>query len=84
MDFSEHHLRILSWTADGVSAAAIVGAISGILPPLAALGGVIWYAIQIWESKTVQKHVRRLRARRRAIRLAVLEATRRELLKDQE
>lgn len=69
MTLSEHHFRILNWTADGISAAAILGTIAGILPPLAALGGVIWYAIQIWESKTVQTRVRLWRAHRRRARL---------------
>lgn len=37
-----------------LSIGAVLGSIAGILPPLAALAAAIWYAIQIWESKTVQ------------------------------
>lgn len=65
---NEHRTRVISYSADGISAAAIVGAFMGYLPALAGLAGLIWYAIQIWESKTVQKHVRRLRAKARAKR----------------
>lgn len=71
---SSPHTRALSIGGDVISATAIVGAFMGMLPALAGLAGLIWYAIQIWESKTVQKHVRRARARRRAIRRAVAEA----------
>lgn len=62
----------LKWLGDGVSATAIVGAIIGALPALAALVGVIYYAIQIFESVTFQKHLSRwkvARHRRRVGRL---------------
>lgn len=52
------HDMMLRIGADVVSAGAVVGAIMGYLPGIAALGAIIWYAIQIWESKTVQKRVR--------------------------
>lgn len=60
----------VSYTVDTVSALAIVGAFAGLLPPLAALGALIWYTIQIWESKTVQGWItkrRHHRAKRRHI-----------------
>jgi hypothetical protein len=47
-----HQSAILA--VDLVSAAAILGTLAGVLPPLAALGAVVWYAIQIFESDTVQ------------------------------
>lgn len=46
------------------SAGAIVFAILGWLPPLAALVGLIWYCIQIHESKTMQDWLKRRRLRR--------------------
>lgn len=49
------HLQALSHVADTISAGAIVGSILGVLPPVAALAATIWYAVQIWESHTVQK-----------------------------
>lgn len=59
--------RAFTYSMDGLSIAAITGAFMGYLPALAGLAGLIWYGIQIWESKTVQKHVRvsRLRAIRK-------------------
>lgn len=58
------HQRVLTATADTVSAAAIVGSLMGYLPAIAALAAIIWYIVQIWESKTVQAMlaVRRARA----------------------
>lgn len=61
--------RVFNISMDAVSAAAILGALAQWLPPLAALGGVIWYALQIWESKTMQKHVRLHRMKARLKRL---------------
>jgi hypothetical protein len=46
--------------ADVGAIGAILGSLAGYLPPMAALIGILWYAIQIWESDTVQ----RLRSRR--------------------
>lgn len=40
--------------AHAISVAAILGTFAGWLPPLAALAAIIWYAINIYESKTVQ------------------------------
>ena len=70
---------------DIVSAGAIVGTILGDLPYVAALAGMIWYTIQIWESRTVQhwwrnrqmilkaKKITKLRAKEKVI-VAQLEA----------
>lgn len=48
------HARLLTHAADTISAAAIVGAFFGWLPPLAALMASLWYLLQIYESDTVQ------------------------------
>lgn len=55
------HERIVLYTADAISATAVVGTLLGYLPSAAALAGLIWYAIQIWESKTVQRILQRWR-----------------------
>lgn len=47
-----------------VAGGTIVSALAGLLPPLAALFGVIWYAIKIRESKTVCDWIARRRTRR--------------------
>lgn len=50
---------------DTVAAAGIIGTLIGYLPALAAFAAIVWYAIQVWESKTVQRHVRAWRIARR-------------------
>ena len=52
---------------------AVLGTLAGILPPLVAIAALLWYAVQIWESDTVQgwihgpvKVARRKRAKYRA------------------
>ena len=52
------HVQTLNHVANLLSAGAIVGCFLGALPPLAAAIAIIWYAIQIYESNTVQKHSR--------------------------
>lgn len=42
----------LAWLGNGGALATIAGTILGLLPPLAALAAVIWYLVQIYESKT--------------------------------
>lgn len=43
------------WLGHVLSGAAVVGAFVGLLPPIAALVGVVYYSIQIYESQTVQQ-----------------------------
>lgn len=68
------HNRAFNLSIDGLSIAAIAGTFAGWLPPLAALAGILWYAVQIWESKTVQKRVRLWKLKARAKRLARTQA----------
>ncbi len=58
MSTVDQHLKAVNAAADVISAGAIVGTFLGYLPPLAALAAIVWYAIQVWESKTVQAWVR--------------------------
>jgi glycerol-3-phosphate acyltransferase PlsY len=44
---------------DGLSVATVLGALTAWLPPIAALFTIIWTAIRIWETKTVQRWVGR-------------------------
>lgn len=39
----------LTWPADVISASAIVAAIIGWLPPIAAVLGIVWYCILIYD-----------------------------------
>lgn len=66
------HQRTINTVVDTISAGAIIGTLIGLLPAFAALAGILWYAIQIWESKTVQKRVRLWRAKKRAARRAAI------------
>lgn len=61
---------LLNVAVDAISAGTIVGALAGLLPPLAAVAAIIWYAIQIYESKTFRVHLRLRRMKARARRLA--------------
>ena len=59
------------------SAGAIIGTFSGWLPGVAAIVALVWYAIQIYESKTMQNYFRTRRDRNIAaykVAIAKLEA----------
>lgn len=40
---------------DAVSVVTVLGALAGILPAIAALFTIVWTALRIWESRTVQE-----------------------------
>ena len=40
---------------DAVSVVTVIGTIGDVLPPLAALFTLVWTAIRIYETKTVQR-----------------------------
>ena len=69
---------------DFASLAAILGSLSGWLPPLAALIAMLWYLLQIWESRTVQTwmldHDQKMRARRLRTLMAKEKLIQAELL----
>jgi len=44
---------------DGISMVTVIGTIGEVLPPLAALFTVVWTAIRIYETKTVQRILKR-------------------------
>ena len=66
---SIHGQQVALVTADVLSAFAVIGSLSGILPLWAALAAIIWYTIQVWESNTVQTWVKGHRHARRRSRL---------------
>ena len=45
---------------DGLSVVTVIGTLGEVLPPLAALFTVVWTAIRIYETKTVQKMLGRI------------------------
>lgn len=56
--------NISAWIGNAFSAGAIVGTLVGWLPAAAALVGLIWYLIQIYESQTAQRWLASRRARK--------------------
>lgn len=66
----ESHHTLAYWFGSAVSASTVIAAIMGFAPAVAALVGLIYYLIQIYESATVQ----RWRANRRTHKLAHLKA----------
>lgn len=44
---------------DTASVATVVGTLAGILPAIAALFTIVWTAIRIYESRTVQDFLKR-------------------------
>lgn len=61
---------ITNWTSDFThwmghtfSLGALAGAFTGILPAIAAVVAFMWYALQIYESPTVQKWLTERRTR---------------------
>jgi hypothetical protein len=57
--------RAATYAVDGLSAFAVVGSLVQILPPLAAFLAVVWYIIQICESRTARRLMHWCRTRRR-------------------
>lgn len=45
---------------DAVSVFTVIGTLSELLPPLAALATIIWTTIRIFETKTVRKWLGRI------------------------
>lgn len=43
------------YVADMGALAAMLGSVWGLLPGIAAFLAAIWYAVQIWESKTLRR-----------------------------
>jgi len=50
-EINEHTKHIIDWT----SIATLLGALTQILPGIAALWTIVWTTIRIWETKTVQE-----------------------------
>lgn len=52
-------LEGLKYIVDTVSVITMVGALAQFLPSVAALFTIVWTAIRIYETKTVQSAIRR-------------------------
>lgn len=59
---------IISWIGNSVSLGMIISAFLGWLPAIGATIAIIWYSIEIYESKTVQRYLEK-RLRNRLLKL---------------
>lgn len=78
------NVDIQHWIGHSISAGALLGALTGLIPALAALIAVIYYIIQIYESDTVQKYLDKRRRIWKARRVAKLRAQQKVLLAELE
>jgi len=46
---------------DALSVVTVVGTLVDVLPALAALFTIVWTSIRIWETKTVQNLIKKLK-----------------------
>lgn len=51
MNFDDH----AKYAGDALSAAVVIGTLAQVLPAIAALMTIIWTAIRIYETRTVQR-----------------------------
>ncbi len=51
----EHVSEGTKHVLDGVSVITVIGTLADVLPAVAALFTIVWTAIRIWETDTVQK-----------------------------
>lgn len=72
-----HQAHLLP-VADVISAGAILGAFAGALPPIAAFIAIIWYCLEIYESKTIQGFIRNRAARHRLRKIKLRRLTSRK------
>lgn len=59
---------VMNASLDLGAAAAILAALAGYLPPIAAILAIAWYLLQFWESRTLQAYMQK-RAQRRIVTL---------------
>ena len=48
------HDETVKYVIDGISFLTVVGTLAEMLPAIAAIFTIVWTAIRIWETKTVQ------------------------------
>jgi hypothetical protein len=54
VEINEHTKHVI----DGASIATVLGTLANILPAMAALFTIVWTAIRIYETKTVQSWIK--------------------------
>lgn len=61
----DEHVNAILKAGDTISAMAVLTTLAGFMPPVAALFAMGWYAVQIYESKTVQAWIAKKKAARK-------------------
>jgi hypothetical protein len=56
---NNHNQEAAKLITDGLSVVTVVGTLAGLLPAVAALFTIIWTAIRIYETATVQRWLRK-------------------------
>ena len=57
---NDHHdIDFLKGVLDGLSVLTVIGALTKVLPAVAALFTIIWTGIRIYESNTIQSLIKR-------------------------
>lgn len=56
---TEHNQETLKHMIDGASILTVIGTLVEFLPAVSAILSIVWVAIRIWETETVQKLVNR-------------------------
>jgi hypothetical protein len=70
----DDYSALTAWVGHSLSTTAILGSLAGLFPPIAAVAAVIWYTIQVYESRTFQHWYRNRQMVHRARKLAKLRA----------
>lgn len=53
------HSEAVKQAVDAASVVTVVGTLMDVLPAIAAIFTIVWTAIRIWETKTVQDWINR-------------------------
>lgn len=64
----------LAWFGNSASGVTVLGALFGLLPPLAALAAIAWYLLQMYESKTYRDWRERRQRDKKKRKIAKLQA----------
>jgi hypothetical protein len=57
------HTETVKSVVDGLSIITVIGTLVDMLPSVAAVFTIVWTAIRIWETTTVQNWVKKLRGK---------------------
>jgi hypothetical protein len=57
------HTESVKSVVDGLSIITVIGTLADMLPSVAAIFTIVWTAIRIWETTTVQNWVKKMRGK---------------------